>query len=184
MIQTYIQHYGYLAILIGTFLEGETILILAGFAAHRGYLELIWVILAAFTGTLAGDQLFFFIGRRHSQTLLKWRPAWQPKVEKAERLINNHQILVILGFRFVYGMRTVTPFALGIAGVPARLFVPLNIIGALVWATVFGSAGYLFGKVLEHNLGTLKRFEVAVMLGIVSVGAIFWLVRFLRSRRR
>jgi len=181
-MEAYIQHYGYLAVLIGTFLEGETILILAGFAAHRGYLDLYWVVAAAFTGTLLGDQLFYFIGRRHSQTLLKWRPAWQPRVEKAERLIKKHQILVIIGFRFVYGMRTVTPFALGISGVPARLFVPLNIIGALVWAAVFGSAGYLFGKILEHNLGTLKRFEVSVMIGIALIGGIIWLVRFLRSR--
>ena len=54
-----IENYGYAAILVGTFLEGETILVLAGLAAQLGYLTLSGVILAAFLGSLSGDQLFF-----------------------------------------------------------------------------------------------------------------------------
>ena len=54
-IESFIETYGYAAILIGTFLEGETILVLGGFAAHRGYLSLPWVIVAAFAGTLSGE---------------------------------------------------------------------------------------------------------------------------------
>ena len=74
-IDSFIENYGYLAILVGTFLEGETILILAAFAAHRGYMHLEWVIAAAFAGSLCGDQLFFFLGRRHSERFLKKRPG-------------------------------------------------------------------------------------------------------------
>jgi membrane protein DedA with SNARE-associated domain len=182
-MEAYIEHFGYLAVLIGTFLEGETVLVLAGFAAHRGYLQLFWVIFAAFAGTLLGDQLFYYIGRRHSQAFLKWRPYWQPRIEKAEGLIKNHQILIILAFRFLYGMRTVTPFALGIAKVPAKVFVPLNVVGALAWAICFGSLGYLFGQALEKNLGSVKKIEIWVMAGIATIGCIIWLVRFLRARR-
>ena len=58
-LQNIIETYGYAVILIATFLEGETILILGGFVAHRGYLMLPWVILAAFIGSLCGDQQEF-----------------------------------------------------------------------------------------------------------------------------
>ena len=51
-----------MAVILGTFLEGETILVLAGLAAHQGYLSLSGIILAAFAGSLCGDQLFFFWG--------------------------------------------------------------------------------------------------------------------------
>jgi len=61
-LQSFIENYGYAAILVGTFLEGETILILAGPAAHLGYLNLPLVMLAAFLGSLSGDQLFFCLG--------------------------------------------------------------------------------------------------------------------------
>lgn len=99
-MEAYIEHFGYLAVLIGTLLEGETVLVLAGFAAHRGYLDLYWVIAAAFAGTLCGDQLFYYVGLKHSQTILHRRPAWQLKIDKAQELIRRHQVLIILGFRF------------------------------------------------------------------------------------
>lgn len=61
-METFLQTYGYWAILIGTFLEGETILVLGGLAAHMGYMDLTGVILTAFAGSLCGDQLFFLPG--------------------------------------------------------------------------------------------------------------------------
>ena len=77
-----IQTYGYWAILVGTFFEGETILILAGFAARRGYLSLPWVIAAAVAGTICGDQLFFFLGRWRAAVTLQKHPAWSKKLAK------------------------------------------------------------------------------------------------------
>jgi membrane protein DedA with SNARE-associated domain len=65
-VDALIAHSGYAAVLVGTFLEGETVLVLAGIAAHRGYLDLPLVIGAAFLDTLFGDQLYFFLGRRHA----------------------------------------------------------------------------------------------------------------------
>jgi len=182
-VEIWIQQYGYLAIFLGTFLEGETILILAGFAAHRGYLQLHWVIAAAFLGTLLGDQLFFFLGRRHQEFLLRWKPHWKPRLERVRRLIENYQVLIILGFRFLYGLRTITPFGLGMSRVPGRLFIPLNLVGALIWATIFGVAGYLFGQALEAVLGDIKRYEIAILLILLLGGALGWGIYLWRNRR-
>jgi membrane protein DedA with SNARE-associated domain len=72
-----VSHYGYVALVVGTFFEGETILVAAGFAAHGGYLKLQWVILGAFLGSLAGDQFYFFVGRMKGKAFLHRRPAWR-----------------------------------------------------------------------------------------------------------
>lgn len=183
-MESYIEHFGYLAILIGTFLEGETILILGGFAAHRGYLDLSLVIMSAFIGTFFGDQLFYFLGRKHSQTVLNHWPQWQSKIDKSRQMIDQHRILIILSFRFLYGLRTVIPFTLGIANVPARRFVPLNIIGALVWSVAIGLAGYFFGHALEIALGHIKQIELWVMIGIVLSGGIIWLTYLRRAKKK
>ena len=103
-LQSLIENYGYAAILVGTFLEGETILVLAGLAAHQGYLVLTWVIIAAFAGSLCGDQLFFYLGRKHSQAVLARRPAWKQKAEKVHKMMNRFQTPMILSFRFLYGL--------------------------------------------------------------------------------
>ncbi len=182
-METFIEDYGYLAILIGTFMEGETVLVLGGFAAHRGYLDLYLVITAAFTGTVLGDQLFYFLGRKHSQAILSHRPKWQPRIDRARQMIDKHRILIILSFRFLYGLRTVTPFTLGIANVPARIFVPLNILGALVWSVAIGFAGYFFGHALEIVLGHLKHLELWIMIGIGLTGGLIWVTHLKRSRK-
>jgi len=137
-LESLIETYGYLTVLIGTFLEGETILVLGGFAAHRGYLGLHWVILAAFIGSLCGDQLFFYLGRRHSQTILAKLHSWKARIDRAQRLLDRFRTPLILAFRFLYGLRTVAPFVIGMSPVPTGQFIFLNAAGALVWAVAVG----------------------------------------------
>ena len=132
MLPELISQFGYVAVLFGTFLEGETILVLGGLAAHRGYLDLRLVILAAFIGSTGGDQLFYFLGRTRHETLLAKRPGWRSRIRQVEILVENYRLPLLLGFRFLYGLRTITPFTLGMAGIIPRVFVPLNIVGALI----------------------------------------------------
>ena len=112
-----LQDYGYYAILLGTFLEGETILILGGVAAQFGSLDLSLVMLSAFVGSSAGDQLYYFIGRWKGRTLLDAFPRWQPSADKVMYHIKKHQNLIMLSFRFFYGLRNATPFEIGRAHV-------------------------------------------------------------------
>ena len=178
-----LQDYGYPALLIGTFLEGETIMILGGLAAHLGYLSLEWVIACGFVGTLFGDQLYFYLGRRHGKAFLSRRPSWKPRTERVLTLFERHQVLLIVGFRFIYGLRTVTPFAIGISGVSYVRFAVLNLIGAAIWAISIGLAGFFFGQAMETILGDLKRYELALMAGLVIIGGTVWLNRLYRQRR-
>lgn len=176
-MESFIQHYGYVAIFIGTFLEGEMILILAGFAAHQGYLNLGLVMMAAFGGSLIGDQLFFYLGWRRKESLPELRPGWKNRFETVQRLIQKNKTLLILGFRFLYGLRTVTPFALGLSHVSWRRFLILNVLGALVWAVAFGCAGYLFGHTAEIFLGDLKTYELFFAGFLLLGGLLVWLLR-------
>ena len=179
-----IKSYGYLAILIGTFLEGETILILGGFAAHMGFLELPWVIASAFAGSFSGDQLYFYIGRYYGPKIIAKRLSWQAGAEKVYKHLHRHQNLLILSFRFFYGFRNVTPFAVGAARVSRMRFFLLNLIGAIIWAFSFAFAGFLFGEAFRLFLNDFKRYELYVLLGLVLVGLVIWLATLIRNRRR
>jgi membrane protein DedA with SNARE-associated domain len=178
-----LQDYGYPALLIGTFFEGETIMILGGLAAHLGYLSIEWVIACGFFGSLLGDQLFFFLGRRHGKSFLARRPSWQPRAEQVFAKLHRHQNLLIVGFRFLYGLRSVTPFAIGMSNVSYTRFAVLNVIGAAIWAIGIGLAGYFFGRVMETLLGDLKRYELTLMAGLLCMAVVVWLIHFQRQRR-
>jgi membrane protein DedA with SNARE-associated domain len=184
MMETLIENYGYLAILVGTFFEGETVLILGGFAAQRGYLELPWVMAAAFIGTLCGDQFFFILGRWHSRVFLSRWPKWNERIVKAERLLKRFKILLMLVFRFFYGLRSVTPFVIGMSAFPAPQFVFINVIGAGVWAVVIGTGGYFFGNALDALLGNIKHRELEAFVGVAIIGILIWLAHVYRQRKK
>ena len=177
-----VSHYGYVALVVGTFFEGETILIAAGFAAHGGYLKLQWVMLAAFLGSLAGDQFYFFVGRMKGKTFLHRRPAWESKVQRVLKLFDQYRTLVVLGFRFMYGLRTVTPFAFGLSGISTIRFFILNLLGAIAWSVVVALVGYLFGAAARAVIADVRKYEHLVILGILWTGALVYIIYFLHKR--
>lgn len=180
MIAEWLSTYGYLAILIITFLEGESIVILAGIAAYQGILNLEAVIACAVFGSFCGDQFYYTIGRRYGTPLLKKWPGLAGKVDWAFRLVRNYEIPFILSFRFIYGVRNVSPFVIAMSGVPRLKFMSLNLIAALLWALAFTFGGYYFGQALERVMGEHQMTALAVLAGLaVLVGV----VTFIRKRR-
>jgi membrane protein DedA with SNARE-associated domain len=170
-----IADWGYLALFIWTFLEGETVLIVAGFFAHTGALNLYWVILTAFAGTFAGDQTFFYLGRHKGIAFLEKRPTWHAKADKVFDLLKRHETWVILGFRFVYGIRNVTPFVIGASQIGRLKFFLLNATGAMVWAISFGYFGYTFGDLAEAMVGHVVEYEKYILIILaVAGGLLFW----------
>ncbi len=183
-LQQLIEQYGYLALFIGTFLEGETILLIAGFAASRGYLDLWACVLTAFAGSLSGDQFAFFIGRYKGKSYLERRPALRAKFDRAFRLIENHQAKIALTFRFFYGLRNVTPFAFGGTEIGFTRFLILNAMGAAIWAVSFGLGGYYFGHALELIMEDVKRIEQALLVILAVAFLAFWIWRsFFRKKK-
>src|SRR4051794_7381171 len=100
-----IQQYGYAAVFVGSVLEGETLVVLAGLAARRGYLTLQWVIVIAAAGAFLGDQLCFFAGRRMGPRVLARWPRLEPSVTRADNLLARHGAFLVIGLRFTYGLR-------------------------------------------------------------------------------
>ena len=179
-----LARYGYLTVLFGAFFEGETIVVLGGFAANRGDLVLLGVMACAFAGSLAGDQFAYFLGRKFGKRILAWRPKWRPAAERARHELERRGTFLLVSFRFYYGLRNAVPFVAGLAGVPPRRFVPLNVVGAGIWAPAISVLGFLFGKAFESFLVHARRYE-AIGFGVIIVtGLSVFLVRRLRAAAR
>lgn len=183
-LQAIVDSYGYPAILIGTFFEGETILVMGGVASKLGYLQLPWVILCAFTGSLLGDQLMFFLGRHRGDALLTIIPGWKRRAERILPRLEKHKLSLILGFRFFYGMRTVTPFVIGMSRVPVATFLLLNTLSAAAWAAIIGGLGFLFGHGIELVLGDIIHYEKEVFVGVLSLGLVLWVIHHFLEKKR
>ena len=177
-----LENYGYLAVLIGTFFEGEAILVLGGYLAHLGYLDLSLVMMCAFGGTYAGDQACYYLGKYKGLGWLSRRPNWRRRTERLFALMHKYRILLILGFRYLYGLRSLAPFVFALCGVKPLQFLLLNGIGALIWAVSVGALGYLLGNAIEPVLQLFDRLEIGVFFVIALMLSIS--LMYLIYRRR
>ncbi len=171
-----VQEYGYLAVFIGTFLEGEVVLVLAGMAAHAGQLSLPKVIALATVGGFLGDQFFFALGRRFGAGILQNKPQWQPRVDKVNALLERYHAPLIIMIRFMYGLRIIGPIVIGMSNVPRWRLALFNFIGALIWAPLIAGGGYLFGSVVQILLKDMEHFQRAVLLLLVVGGIAAWVI--------
>ena len=171
----------YVVIVVWTFFEGETIVILAGIASKDGTPNPFGVVLAAPAGSMLGDQTWFFLGRLKGKAIIARRPSWQEKAQRVYDMLNRHHTWLILGFRFLYGLRTITPLAIGMTEIPTKRFILLNLIGAVIWANVFTWGGFFLGHGIEW-LFEKHKFFVLAGLGIVIL--VVWLVRVVLRKRR
>jgi membrane protein DedA with SNARE-associated domain len=175
-----IETYGYWAVLGGTLLEGESVLLLAGFAAHRGYLDLPTVVAVAIVGSFLGDQIFFFLGRTQGMKLLNRYPKYAARVFVAQAKLARYHTPLILAMRYLYGLRAVLPFTIGMSDISTTRFQVLNLGGALLWSVTIVAGGYLFGHLVEQMLGDLRHYE-EIVFAVLAAGCLaYWLY----SRRR
>lgn len=173
--------WAYLIIMAWTFLEGETVVIVAGILASQGWLDVWGVFLCALSGSFSGDQMYYYIGRRYGTPLLDRWPTMRSRIDWAFRLLRKYETVFILSFRFIYGVRNISPFVIGISGVSRLRFFMLNLAAAIIWATSFSFGGYYLGYAMENYLGEYKYHALG---GFVGVAVAFGLYSWMRNRRQ
>jgi membrane protein DedA with SNARE-associated domain len=177
-----IATHGYIAVFIGTFLEGETILALAGVAAAYGYLSFALVCAVAVMGAFLGDQVCFFVGRRYGHRVLARFPKLAAKAPRVQALLRRWDAPAVIMLRFAYGLRIAGPIVIGTCGISPWRLAFFNFIGALIWAPIVAGVGYLAGYALHEWMGKLKNAQVAILVAALLIAAVVWLV--LRRRHK
>ena len=175
----------YLIAFIWTFLEGETIVLFAGFAAAQGLLDPLLLVVATGLGSFAGDQSCFWVGRHFGTRLLARFPRWRGGVEAALRWLERYNTGFILSFRFIYGVRNFSSFAMGMSAICAQRFLALNFLAAALWAAGFIAVGYFLGHAFRAVLGDLARsFSLAMLGAFVAFAGGVKLVHRMQRRRQ
>jgi membrane protein DedA with SNARE-associated domain len=183
-IEIFISTYGYAALFAGAFVEEITFVIMAGFLAPEGYFSLAGVTMAASLASFCGTQLLFLFGRWKGNEWLNRHPKKTSNIERAKRFLARNQTLMILGFRYVYGLHTMGPIAMGMSHINTRRFTWLNAAGAFIWAATFSCLGYAFGRALNVLLVDLHHLERHVMAIIAIAGTAAWVIYRVVQRRK
>ena len=172
-LQQALVAYGPIAIFLGAAFEGQAAVIAGGFLAHQ-HLVALWVALScAAAGSCLIDQGLFLAGRRFRSTNFVIRTAQTPAFAKALGFIERYPVSYIFAFRYLFGLRMVSPIALGVTQIPALTFALLNAASALAWAAVFTGLGYWFGQTIETTFSRYKNVEHRVVVAAVVLAVAF-----------
>lgn len=176
-VAPYIQSYGYWAVFLGGLLEGETILILAGYSISRGYLDFLPVLLLATAGGVIGDFAYFSLGRRYGPGVIRRFPSLRRLRARGILIVRRWGRMTAFLTRFAYGLRVVLPMTMGASRMRPSLFLAFNTLGAFAFALFYLTLGYLFGEAVEELVGRVRPYERWIVLGVVVTGCILWMLR-------
>ncbi len=172
----------YVILFLGSLVEGESVVLTAGYLAHKQFLYLPYVIGIAFVATVIADQALYFVGRIYGPTIFTKRPHWKEKVQKAFDLLHKYNTGFIFSFRFIYGIRVISPIIIGTSGISAKRFAILNILAAAVWAVVSCVGGYLIGYFFSDHIDAV--FAVIIKSQKYLIGSILLLIVLWWGKRR
>jgi membrane protein DedA with SNARE-associated domain len=181
-LELIVARYGLLAVFLGAGIEGEAVVLTAGVLAHRGLLPIWGVAIAASIGSCFADQLWFWMARHYRHARWVERATRRPAFKRALAILEHHLILFTLGFRFIYGMRTVTPIAISASKIRTRTFVLLNIVSAAIWGPIMAWLGYAFGGVIDPWLHGAQT--IVLVIGAVAIILAIVAGRYVHGRRR
>lgn len=171
MFEQFIRDFGYYAVFLFSCIEGEIAVLTAGFLCRHGQMYLPYVMLFSFLGTMITEQVMYFVGRTQGSKLLKKYPQMQERFEKVIEFLRKYDSYFIFGCRFIYGIRNISPIAIGMAGIPPLKYSALNIPAAAVWAISVAGAGYAFAHMLENVQNQLHYVQYgALVLLLVAWG--------------
>jgi membrane protein DedA with SNARE-associated domain len=178
-----LHKFGYLAVFVGTFLEGETILVMAGFFAERGYMEIFTVALVAAAGAYVGHTFWFWLGRTQGVKILDRFPKMKKHFGRGIRIFERYGAPAIFITQWLYGLRVTCAVIIGISRISVLKFLVLEAVTCLIWAAVISAAGYYFGRAVESVLGRAAHIEKWGLLILVVAGLAIWFYHRSKERR-
>jgi membrane protein DedA with SNARE-associated domain len=182
-VESFLEQYGYIALLVGTFFEGETAILVASSLIHDGLFNGPFTILFGFGGSFISDWLYYFIGRLNGKYFIDKRPKLKAKLEPVQRLFQKYQFQVLFSYRFLYGFRVVIPIVIGMSHIKPAQFLFYSIVSGLIWATTVGSVGYLIGRIFNLEASIFEKNIMFIVIGFSSFGIIMgYVLKHLATR--
>lgn len=173
---------------LGVFLPSKTILTMMGMLVQAGQLSFAPLFLSAFTGSLTGFSISYNIGLRVGKPFfLKYGKRLRIKesrIEQAEKWFARFGPAFIIVAYFTPGVRHITPYLSGMAGMSYPRAITFAAIGAALWITAFVSLGRFFGQGIDRVAGLADRRQWVIFLLAVLAAALFFGVKALARRNK
>lgn len=167
--------YGYIALFVYSLGGGFVGLMGAGVLAYTGHMDLSIAIFVAFLANFIGDILLVYMGRYNKKDVMVYMHKHKRKLALSHILMRKHGSWVIFMQKYIYGVKTLIPLAIGLTKYDFRKFIILNLFASAIWAIVVGTVSYMAGEAIKSAYEVIaQRPYIAPVILLTLVALIWW----------
>jgi membrane protein DedA with SNARE-associated domain len=175
--------FGEAALFIGFVFPGETAVLLGGFLASRGHLDIVTLTVIVVVCAIVGDSVGYEVGKHVGPRILRLKilRRHEARLDSARGLLRRRGGPAVFLGRWTAFFRAVMPGMAGLSQMRYRTFFPWNALGGIAWGVTFCLVGYFAGASYEKVASRLGEGAAIVVALIVITALVVWHVR--RRRR-
>jgi len=172
---TNLATYGYIGLFIYSLGGGFIALIGAGVLSFLGKMDLATSMAVAFTANAIGDVMLVYLARYQKSMMMEGLRKHRRKLALSHVLMKKYGSWIVLIQKFVYGIKTLVPIAIGLTKYDMKKFIILNVASSVVWVLAFGLGSFYFGAVLSEFAQTVSDKPWIAPIILVILGGTTWI---------
>lgn len=183
--QENLQNWGYLLLFLYSLGGGYVAIVAAGLLSSLGSMDIALAIIVAFLGNAIGSSVLSFLARKQKKDFLVYMNKHRRKIALAFKWLRIYGVGLIFFSKYIYGVKTIVPIAIGISKYDLRKYLLFNILACLLWALIVGLLSFYaseFVKKVFTNFSTLPSYIMP--LSLVVFGMIFFIILKIYSKKK
>ena len=169
-----IRDWGYIILFLYSFGGGFLALAVAGVLSYSGDLNIYISLIVAGSANFIGDQFLFFLARNNKAYAKQMMGKHQRKIALAHLMMRKYGSVVVFLQKYIYGIKTLIPLAMGLTKYDARKFTFFNILATIIWTLIVGIASYMLGELVYTYTEQFKTFGIAfIVIILILVSYLF-----------
>jgi membrane protein DedA with SNARE-associated domain len=175
--------FGEAAVFLGFVIPGETAVLLGGFLASQGHLDIVTLLVIVVISAIIGDTVGYEVGKHVGPRALKLRifQKHEARLDKAQDMLRRRGGPAVFLGRWTAFFRAVMPGLAGLSKMHYPVFLFWNALGGIAWGVTFGLVGYFAGASYQKVASTIGEGAAVVFVVVVLAALVVWHVR--RRRR-
>ena len=167
-----IKDWGYIVLFLYSFGGGFVALVVAGILSYSGELNIFITLIVAGVANFIGDQFLFTIARNNKDQARKMMEKHRRKIAMAHLMMRKYGSWVIFLQKYIYGIKTLIPLAMGLTKYEYKKFIFFNFFATIIWTLLIGISAYMLGELVYTYIDEFKTYGIAIVV-VILLGVLY-----------
>ncbi|OOC18564.1 DedA family protein [Helicobacter pylori] len=178
------KEWGYLILFLYSLGGGYVGIVIASIlSATTHALDIKITILVAFLGNMVGSGVLVVFARYQKREFLKYFHKHRRKLALASLWVKRYAFLMIFVNKYLYGVKSVVPLAIGFSKYPLKRFLWLNVLSSFLWALIVGSVSFKASDWVKTLYERLSHYTSFFVISFVLIVLLIWFLLKRYSRK-